>query len=128
MAGAVEGGVQVATGFMDAMKREPLSLALVLMNMALLLFFYVILIRVADQRKEEIGLLYADKKEVRELLAQCVVPEREDRRRGSLPMLPPSSTVFKLPPEYGRVVQFPPLPLPRPSTAPRDPTPADDGK
>lgn len=65
--------------FMDAMKREPLSLALVVMNLCLLLFFYVILVRVADQRKEEIGLLYADKKDVRELLAKCVVPQRDQR-------------------------------------------------
>ena len=56
---------------MENLKREPLSLALVAMNLCLLLFFYVILVRVADQRKEEIGLLYADKKEVRELLARC---------------------------------------------------------
>lgn len=75
-----------ATGsFMDAMKREPLSLALVLMNLCLLLFFYVILNRVADQRKEEIGLLYADKKEVRDLLAKCVVPDR--RSESELPMM-----------------------------------------
>lgn len=85
MTGAVEGGVQVATGFIDSMKREPLSLALVLMNLCLLLFFYVILVRVADQRKEEIGLLYADKKEVRDLLAKCVVPER--RTEDDLPMM-----------------------------------------
>lgn len=84
MTGAVEGGVQVATGFIDSLKREPLSLALVLMNLCLLLFFYVILVRVADQRKEEIGLLYSDKKEVRELLAKCVVP---DRRTEELPMM-----------------------------------------
>jgi hypothetical protein len=85
MTGAVEGGVQVATGFMDAMKREPLSLALVLMNLCLLLFFYVILNRVADQRKEEIALLYADKKEVRELLAKCVIPDR--KVENELPMM-----------------------------------------
>ena len=79
MTGVAEGGVQIATGFMESLKREPLSLALVAMNLCLLLFFYVILVRVADQRKEEIGLLYADKKEVRELLARCVVPPRDQR-------------------------------------------------
>jgi hypothetical protein len=31
---------------------------------------------VSAQREREIGLLYQDKKEVRELLAKCVVPER----------------------------------------------------
>jgi hypothetical protein len=88
MTGPVEAGVQVAGTFVDALKREPLSLALVVMNLCLLLFFYVILIRVADQRKEEIGLLYADKKEVRELLAKCVVPaQRTNYSPISIPVI-----------------------------------------
>ena len=74
--GAVEEGAKLAGGFLDLLKREPLSLALVVMNLCLLLFFYVLLIRVADQREREVNLLYEDKKEVRELLAKCVVPER----------------------------------------------------
>lgn len=76
MAGAVEEGAKLATGFMSSLKDQPLSLALVAMNLCLLLFFYVILNRVADQRKDEINALYQDKKEVRELLAKCVVPDR----------------------------------------------------
>ena len=88
-AGVVEQVGHTADTFIDALKREPLSLALVLMNLCLLLFFYVILTRVADQRKEEIGLLYADKKEVRELLAKCVVPDRRsggDEWRAPFPL------------------------------------------
>ena len=84
MAGAVEGGVQVATGFMEALKREPLSLALVVMNLAMLAFFYFLLTTVAAQREREIGLLYADKKEVRELLAKCVVPGMLSPNRSEL--------------------------------------------
>jgi len=82
MAGPVEETAKLAGGFVDALKREPLSLALVLMNICLLAFFYVILIRVADQRKEEIGLLYEDKRQVRELLAKCVVPAAPQRNGG----------------------------------------------
>jgi hypothetical protein len=90
MTGVTEVVGQATGSFMDSMKREPLSLALVLMNLCLLLFFYVILVRVADQRKEEIGLLYADKKEVRELLAKCVVPERRTEADGlPIPIGPP---------------------------------------
>ena len=76
MTGVVEEGAKIAGTFMDSLKREPLSLALVFMNVALLATFYVILMRVADQRKEEVALMYADKKDVRELLAKCVVPPR----------------------------------------------------
>ena len=72
----IEEGSKVATGFIDALKKEPLSLALVLMNVALLVFFYVLLTTVSKQREHEIGLLYADKKEVREMLSKCVVPDR----------------------------------------------------
>jgi hypothetical protein len=75
---ASEEAAKAAGGFIEALKKEPLSLALVLMNICLLAFFYFMLDRVAAQREREIGLLYADKKEVREMLAKCVVPA--DRR------------------------------------------------
>jgi len=82
-----------ATGsFIDAMKREPLSLALVVMNLAMLAFFYFLLTTVASQREREINLLYVDKKEVRELLAQCVVPDR-DRRSGGFKLQSEDSTI-----------------------------------
>ena len=67
---ALEDGAKVATGFIEAMKREPLALALVVMNLSLLVLFYVLM----THREREIELIYADKKEVREMLARCVVP------------------------------------------------------
>ena len=72
--GTGEEVAKAAGTFVEALKKEPLSLALVVMNLALLCFFYVLLTYVAAQREREIGLLYADKKEVREMLAKCVVP------------------------------------------------------
>lgn len=90
MNGGIVGEAGKAAGsFIDALKREPLSLALVVMNLALLLFFYVLLTAVAAQREREIGLLYADKKDVRELLAKCVVPQSDRRSGKSLLPLPP---------------------------------------
>jgi hypothetical protein len=88
MAGVTEEVGKATGSFIDALKREPLSLALVLMNLALLAFCYVILTTVAAQRKEEVSLLYQDKKEVRELLAKCVVPDRMRSPSGSMPQLP----------------------------------------
>ena len=72
----VDGSVQVATGFLDALKREPLSLALVAMNLALLVFFYFILSAVSQQREREVGLIFDDKKAIQDLLSKCVVPQR----------------------------------------------------
>lgn len=74
--GAIESGEKVVSGFFASLKEEPLSLALVVMNLTLLALFYFILITLSAQREREIGLLYADKKDVRELLAKCVVPDR----------------------------------------------------
>ena len=89
MTGAIETGAQVTLSFMDSLKREPLSLALVVMNLALLGFFYVLLTRVAEQRKTEVALLYSDHKEVRELLARCVIPDRRSEFRPDLWNDPP---------------------------------------
>ena len=72
---AEQGGKAVNT-FVDSMKREPLSLALVVMNICLLVFFYVLLKAVTTQREREVGLLYQDHAQVRELLTKCIVPER----------------------------------------------------
>ena len=76
MAGAIEESAKLAGGFLDALKREPLSLSLVVMNLALLGAGYLLLTTVAAQREREVNLMYADKREVRELLAKCVVPNR----------------------------------------------------
>jgi hypothetical protein len=77
--GAVEEGAKLTGTFFEALKREPLSLALVVMNLSLLGFFWLILNAVAAQREREVNLLYEDKKEVRELIAKCVVPTPPQR-------------------------------------------------
>jgi hypothetical protein len=70
--GAIEEGSKVILSWTDTLKREPLSLALVVMNMALLGFFWLILSAVAAQREREVNLLYADNKQVRELIIKCL--------------------------------------------------------
>jgi hypothetical protein len=76
MNGPTEEGIKVAGTFVEAMKSQPLSLSLVIMNLCLLFFSWLILSSVSKQTETEINLLYAEHKEVRELLAKCVVPER----------------------------------------------------
>ena len=68
------------------------------MNIALLGFFYFLLKTVSDQREREVALLYTDHKEVRDLLARCIVPSGPDGR-----------PTFKLQSEESI-----PIPLPRP--------------
>lgn len=75
--GPVEEAGKLAGTFMDSLKQQPLSLALVVMNVALLgIFFYVINVN-AKQREREVALIYADQKEIRNLLAKCVVPGKD---------------------------------------------------
>lgn len=97
MAGAAEEGANVAKSFIGALRHEwPLSLALVLMNICLLVFCWLILSSVSATREREIGLLYADKAKVQDMLAHCVVPERRSQIRPSLPLpsLPALSPVI----------------------------------
>lgn len=75
--GPAEEGIKVAGSFVDALKREPLSLALVVMNICLLVFSWMILSSVAKQNEIEFHLLYADKEKVESLLSKCIVPERK---------------------------------------------------
>ena len=72
--GASEEAGKVARGFLGVFSHEPLSLALVVMNVCLLGFFYMILSIVAAQREKDTTMLYADKKAISELLSKCVVP------------------------------------------------------
>lgn len=73
-----EAGKAVGT-FMEIMKAQPLSLALVAMNLALLGFFFFLTGKLADQRRHEMDAMHQEQKEVRELLARCVVqPPRTD--------------------------------------------------
>jgi hypothetical protein len=92
----VQETAKVATSFIDAFRNEPLSLALVAMNICLMGFFYFLLTTVSNQREREIGLLYADKKEVRELLARCVVPDRTSISRPPFKPLVKSSEPFNI--------------------------------
>jgi hypothetical protein len=74
--GMSEDGAKVAISFIEALKREPISLALVLMNICLLVFFYFWLTSWTAQQARELDLIYADKKEVREMMARCIVPDK----------------------------------------------------
>ena len=82
--GPLDEAGKAASGFMDAMKSQPLALALVVMNVALLALFYTI-IRSAEARQVRI---VEQQKQLVELLAKCMVlPQRE----GLVPLPMPRS-------------------------------------
>lgn len=71
----IERASKVAGDIIEAMKNEPLSLALVVMNLALLFMFYFILDTVAESRRREVAMVHQEQKEIRELLLRCAMCE-----------------------------------------------------
>ena len=74
--GAIETGGQVATGFIAAMKEEPIALALVVMNLALLVFLWYATSRSSDLRSHDLALYFAQQKETAQMLSRCIVPKQ----------------------------------------------------
>jgi hypothetical protein len=71
---------RAASSFIDALKGQPLSLALVVMNLLLLGYLYYEGVNAHDERKAEMSMLYENRKFVGELLANCYpAPRRDDR-------------------------------------------------
>jgi hypothetical protein len=69
---------EAARSFIDALKDQPLSLALVAMNLLLLGFLYYTGVAAHNERKEEMKLLYENRQFVGQLLANCY-PSPKDR-------------------------------------------------
>lgn len=68
---ALEEGGKAINSVIDAMKSQPLSLALVIMNVGLLGFLYYNGIVQAKERHHEMDLLYQNRSEMAKLLAAC---------------------------------------------------------
>lgn len=69
--GPVDSVEHVATGFIEAMKQQPLALALAVCNILLLaIFFYVAYIS-STNRANEFNALQQTQREVQKLLFQC---------------------------------------------------------
>ena len=82
--GPVEEGSKTVNTVVESLKTQPLALALVVMNIALLALFYYIASRVSETHRREMEAIYLEHKEaseallrehreVREMLAHCVM-------------------------------------------------------
>lgn len=80
MMSPLEESAKIATGFIDTMKTQPLALALVVMNFALIGFVYMQSTQFNTQRRENVALWVGVQGEVQKLLSQCIVPPPQDRR------------------------------------------------
>lgn len=74
--GTVEEAGKAASGFIDALKGQPLSLALVVMNVAMLAMLFYWASSVQAARLEAIRMVLDVEKQVHEILSKCVVPSQ----------------------------------------------------
>jgi hypothetical protein len=65
-----EGGRAVSS-FFEAMKSQPLALALCVMNVGLLGFLYYSAVEAHGERNKEMELLYENRREMAQLLYKC---------------------------------------------------------
>lgn len=70
-------------GLIDALASQPLSLALVFMNVCLLALFWFIFAKSNDHAQAREQQMFAEQKEVRDLLSRCIVPAMP-KEEGSL--------------------------------------------
>jgi hypothetical protein len=89
MAGVVEEGVKVAGGVIDALRGNPLALAMGIMNIALLLFLFYYLSRITSRTETTVQALFTandklyeqwkgiikDTNDLTEKSMHCILPE-----------------------------------------------------
>jgi len=74
--GAMEEGVKVAGGVVESLKAQPLSLALVIMNVALLCLLFYVARSAMETRRHETEAFYQAQKETQAVLSKCIEPEQ----------------------------------------------------
>lgn len=79
MSGPIEEGAKAANTFFRIMQEQPLSLALVVMNLGLLGFLYYTHITSTNERHQELELLYENRKYVTDVLSSCVHIDQVER-------------------------------------------------
>ena len=75
--GAVEEGGKVATSIVDAFKSQPMTLALMLMNLGLLVILWWTAEKQAALRSHDIEIMSQQQHQAIELLSRCVVPKSQ---------------------------------------------------
>jgi|SRR5215471_10760525 len=89
--GVAEEAGKTARGFIDALATQPLALALVFMNLCLLALFWFIFAKSNEHSRAREEQMFAEQKEVRDLLSRCVVPQPQGQ---SAPNLTPTNIAW----------------------------------
>ena len=89
MAGPAEEAAKVASGFMTAMSSNPVMLGLVVMNLAMVGMLWFVIKVAQDMRKSEFEMIFAQQKEVQQILTRCIVPNKTGTPPSWLPLIEP---------------------------------------
>jgi hypothetical protein len=75
--GALEEAGKATGTFFTIMKEQPLSLALSIMNIALIALIWWFTTKQIEVRNHDLELYFAHQKETSQLLARCIVPPKQ---------------------------------------------------
>jgi hypothetical protein len=75
---------QAAAGFVDALKGQPLVLALIVVTFSMIGLLYYQSHMFNSQRADNVKLFVAMQGEVQKLLSQCIVPPPQNRQQSIL--------------------------------------------
>jgi hypothetical protein len=101
--GPVEEGGKVASGIVEALKAQPVVLALVVFNMAFIAAVYISTNDARAKNNELMKIMIEQQAKTSEFLSRCVVPPRVD-------LLLPRAAVEHVPLPKPRPVEEPPKP------------------
>ena len=74
--GGIEEAGKTARSIVDVFRTEPLSLALILINLTLLWIFWYVIKTATEVRHDEMDRVFAAQAKTNELLAKCYIPEK----------------------------------------------------
>jgi len=79
--GPVEEGAKVASGFVDALRSQPVMLGMVVVIGFLIGLLFFVAYKGAETRQRELDKFYSSQKETQELLAKCIMIAPEELMR-----------------------------------------------
>jgi hypothetical protein len=75
--------------FIETLRTQPLSLAMMVMNICLLIFLFYAEMRHMDNRRFALKALIEQQAVIAQILSHCIVLEELHKFRDSLPKIPP---------------------------------------
>lgn len=115
--GATEEAGKAVGSFIDSLKSQPLSLALVVMNVVLLAYLFYMEMRFSEGRKFAFEKIVEQQQDMAQMLAHCIPADDIKKLIEGMGL---QRQRFKLQSDESHPVELPPLPQARPPGAPNE--------